>query len=113
MATFNAVFPVRPGKGDVARAFGKELVGPRRQQLEDLQRRSGIERELWTLQETSDGLAILVFADGDVERSFTELASGTDEFTSWYRAQVLEIAGLDLTGDDQPLSEVVFEWSAS
>jgi hypothetical protein len=58
-------------------------------------------------------MVILVFADGDIEKSFTELATGTDDFTVWYRSQVLEIAGLDLAADDQPPAETIFTWSAS
>jgi hypothetical protein len=113
MTTFHGSFSVLPGKEDVARSFGAALSGARAQQLDDLQRRCGITREIWTLQQTPAGPVILVFADGDIEKSFTELAVGTDEFTTWYRSQVLEICGLDLATDDQPPSEVVFEWSAS
>jgi hypothetical protein len=114
MPTFNAVFPLPAGKLDAARSFAKELNGPRRQQLEDLQRHCGVEREIWSIQEMpAGGHAILVLFDGDVDRTFTELANGSDEFTTWYRAQVLDIGGPDLTSDDQPASEVIFEWSAS
>ena len=113
MPTFNAVFPLPADKLDAARSFASELNGPRRQQLEELERRCGVERELWTLQEMPDGSrAIMVFFDGDIDKTFTELATADDEFTSWYRAQVLDIGGPDLTSDDQPASEVVFEWSA-
>lgn len=113
MPTFNAVFPLPADKLDDARSFAKELNGPRRQQLEGLQRRCGVEREIWTIQEMPDGgHAILVLFDGDVDKTFSQLATGTDEFTSWYRAAVLDIGGPDLAGDDQPASEVIFEWSA-
>ena len=113
MPTFNAVFPLPADKLDAARSFARELNGPRRQQLEELERRCGVERELWTLQEMPDGTRVmLVFFDGDIDKTFTELATADDEFTSWYRAQVLDIGGPDLTSDDQPASEVVFEWSA-
>lgn len=114
MPTFNAAFPLSADKLDAARSFAKELNGPRRQQLEDLERRCGVEREIWTIQEMPDGgHAILVLFEGDVDSTFTELATGTDEFTTWYRTQVLDIGGPDLTRDDQPASEVIFEWSAS
>lgn len=114
MATFNAVFPLPDDKLDAARSFAKELNGPRRQQLEDLQRRCGVTRESWAIQEMPDGgHVIVVLFDGDVDKTFTELATGIDEFTTWYRAAVLHIGGPDLTGDDQPASEVIFEWSAS
>lgn len=114
MATFNAVFPLPADKLDAARSFAEQLNGPRRDTLEDLQRRCGVEREIWTVQELPDGgHAILVLFDGDVDKTFTELATGSDEFTTWYRAAVLDMGGPDLTSDDQPASEVIFEWSAS
>lgn len=114
LGTFNAVFTLPADKLDTARSFARELNGPRRTQLEDLERRCGVEREIWTIQQMSDGgHAIIVFFDGDVEKTFTELATGTDEFTTWYRAQVLSIGGPDLTSDDLPASEIAFEWSAS
>lgn len=113
MATFNAVFALPADKIDTARSFAAELNGPRRQQLEELERRCGVEQELWTIQEMpAGGHAILVFLDGDIDRTFTELATADDDFSAWYRAQVLAIGGPDLTRDDQPASEVVFEWSA-
>jgi hypothetical protein len=114
MPAFNAVFAVPADKVNTARSFAAELAGPRRRQLEDLQRRCGVDCELWTLQEMPDGShAIVVYFDGDVDKTFTELATGTDEFTTWYRAQVLGIGGPDLTSDDQPPSEVILDWSAS
>jgi len=114
MSSFNAVFPLAADKFDAARSFAKELNGPRRQQLEDLERRCGVEREIWTIQEMPDGgRVILVLFDGDVEKTYSELASADDDFTAWYRAQVLELGGPDLTTDDQPASEVIFEWNAS
>lgn len=114
MATFNAVFTLPADKLDAAHSFARELNGPRRVQLDDLERRCGVEREIWTIQQMPDGShAMIVFFDGDVEKTFTELATGTDEFTTWYRAQVLDIGGPDLTSDDQPASEIAFEWSAS
>lgn len=114
MPTFNAVYPLADDKLDAARSFAKELNGPRRQQLEDLERRCGVEREIWTLQEMPDGgHAILVLFHGDVEKTYSELANADDDFTAWYRARVLELGGPDLTSDDEPASEVIFEWNAS
>ena len=114
MPTFNAVFPLATGKLDAARAFARELHGPRRQELDDLERRCGVQREVWTLQEMPDGgHAVVVLFDGDVDKTFQELATAEDDFTTWYRARVLDIGGPDLTSDEQPASEVIFDWSAS
>ena len=55
MAVFNGAFPVLPGKVDTARAFAKETMGPRRSGYDESQKRGGITRETWSVQETPDG----------------------------------------------------------
>jgi hypothetical protein len=113
MAIFNDAYPVRPGKEDAARAFAKELSGPRLDELAALQRTGAVSRETWTLQETPTGWRILLWFEGDIERTFAHLATADDEFTTWYRAQVLDIAGIDLTDPEEgPQPEVIFEWPA-
>ena len=113
MAIFNGMFPILPGKVDAARSFSKELSGARRDQFNAQQRRANVTRETWTLQSTPMGDFILVWFDGDIEKAFTDLATGNDEFVTWFRAQVLEMSGVDLAApDDSPMPEVVLDWTA-
>ena len=113
MAIFNGMFPVLAGKVDVARSFGKELSGARLDQFNAQQRRANVTRETWTLQQTPMGDVILVWFDGDVEKAFADLATDNDDFVTWFRAQVLEISGVDLAApDDSPVPEVVLDWTA-
>jgi hypothetical protein len=96
MGVFNGVFPVQAGKDDAARAFAAETFGARRSDFEAHLARDGVTRETWTLQETPMGSLIVVWFEGDVEKVFTNLATDDSEFTKWFRAQVLDITGVDL-----------------
>jgi hypothetical protein len=105
MGVFNGVFPVQAGKEEDARAFAAETYGARRPEFEAHLARSGITRETWALQETPMGSLILVWFEGDVEKAFVELATDNSEYTTWFRARVLDVTGVDLgtpSGDPPP-----------
>ncbi len=113
MALFNAAFPVLPGKEDAARAFSKEVMGPRLDDFLATQKACETTEELWTLQQTPAGSFMLVYFEGDVEKAFTHLATDNGEFVTWFRGQVQEICGVDLTQpDDGPPPETLLEWKA-
>ena len=113
MAITNGMFPLLPGKEDAFRSFVKEVSGARLDQFNAQQARGDIRRETWTLQQTPMGMFILVWFDGDVEKVLTDLATDDSEFTAWFRAQVLEITGVDLAApSDDPPPEVVLDWTA-
>ena len=113
MGVFNGMFPILPGKEDAARAWAKEVAGPRKDQFDALQQRADITRETWTLQTTPGGSFMLVWFEGNVEKAFEDVATGQDEFTVWHRAQLLDITGLDLTKPEEgPPPEMVLDWRA-
>jgi hypothetical protein len=54
-----------------------------------------------------------VWFEGNVEHGFADLATAQDEFTVWFRAQLLDITGIDLSVPmDAPFPKVVFDWKA-
>ena len=113
MAVFNGAFPVLPGKEDAGRAFAAAISGPKKAEFDAMQARSGVTRETWSMQETPAGTFILVWFDGDVEAAFTDLATAQDDFTVWFRAQIEEITGADMSAaDDSPPPELVLDWNA-
>jgi hypothetical protein len=114
MAVFNGAFPVLPGKVDAARALAKEVMGPRRTGFDEAQKRGGITRETWSLQEAPDGSTFVLvwFESPDPEKSFAELAQDSSDFAVWFRDRVKEINGVDLAEPqegDGP--ELVLEWT--
>ncbi len=50
------------------------------------------------------GSLMLVWFEGDVEKAFTDLATNNSEYTTWFRARVLDVTGVDLAApsDDPP-----------
>ena len=114
MTVFNGAFPILPGKVDAARAFAKEVMGERRSGFEEGQQRGGITRETWSIQETPDGNAMVLvwFECPDPEKSFVELSQDSSDFAIWFRAQVMNISGVDLTEVPEGGPEVVLDWRA-
>jgi len=113
MSVFSGLFPIVPGKEDAARDLAKELVGARSDQYRAFQARSAITRETWALTPTPGGLFMNVWFQGDIEHGFADLATAQDEFTVWFRAQLLDITGVDLSAPmEAPPPEIVFDWSA-
>jgi hypothetical protein len=114
MAVFNGAFPVMPGKLDTARAFAKETMGSRRSGYDESQKRGGITRETWSLQENPDGSALVIvwFESPDPEKAFMELAQDSSEFAVWFRERVKEVSGVDLTEPQEGGPEVVLDWTA-
>ena len=110
MGVFNGIFPIQAGKEEDARAFAAEASGARRAGFETQLVQGGITRETWALQETPMGSFMLVWFEGDVERAFTNLATDDSEFTIWFRAQVLDVTGIDMAAPPPgPLPEVLVD----
>ena len=114
MAVFNGAFPVLPGKVDTARAFAKETMGPRRSGYDESQKRGGITRETWSVQETPDGGAFVLvwFESPDPEKSFAEIAQDPSDFAVWFRERVKEVSGVDLAEPPEGGPELILDWSA-
>ncbi len=113
MGVFNGVFPIQPGKEEDARAFAAETFGARRPGFEAHLARGGITRETWSLQETPMGSLIVVWFEGDVEKTFTDLATDDSEFTTWFRARVLDVTGVDMGApSDAPPPALLIDYQA-
>jgi hypothetical protein len=112
MAVFNGVFPIQAGKEEDARAFAAETSGARRPDLAAHLERAGVTRETWALQETPMGSLMLVWFEGDVDKAFADLATDS-EYTTWFRARVLDLTGVDLgTPSDDPPPAVLVDYRA-
>lgn len=111
MGVFNGMFPITAGKEEAARAFAAETLGARRADFDAAQARSDITRETWTMQETPMGSFMLVWFEGDVEKAFADLAGDTSEYGTWFRAQVLDVTGVDLGAPPEgPPPDVLVDW---
>lgn len=113
MGVFNGMFPIAEGKEGAARAFAAETVGARKADFDALQARSNITRETWAMQETPMGSFMLVWFEGDVAKTFGDLASDNSEFATWFREQVKDVTGVDLAAPlPGPLPDVLVNWNS-
>lgn len=116
MPVFNAAFPILPGKVEIARAFAEEAMGARRSEFDEYQRRRGVTRELWSIQETPDGNAFseVWIESPDPENALAQGIGDSSEFAAWFPARVKEINGIDLdpAGPVPDVPEVTLDWTA-
>jgi hypothetical protein len=77
----NALFalPIQSGKTDAARSFLNELESQRKGQYAESERRLGISKEVWAIQQTSMGdLFVVFFQSNDIpEPSVSSLTHKT------------------------------------
>ena len=78
------------------------------------QKRGGLTKEEWSLQQTPMGSLILVqFEAADIEKAFATLGQSSDDFDVWFRGRVLELTGVDLAAEpDGPPPEIILDWRA-
>lgn len=107
--------PILPGKGVAARAFLRELAGPRRAEYAHSECAHGIVKELWFLQETPNGDLFVAYLESpDGNRALDRFATSRAAFDVWFRRQLANVTGVDLsTSPPGPLSELVFRYEAA
>ena len=113
MSMFAMALPILPGKTEDWKRFVSELSGTRRSQFEDSRRNLGV-REQTFLQHTPMGDFVVVTLEGDnPAQAFATFGQGQDEFTSWFKDQVMTAHGVDLGAPPQgPLPELVLDSGA-
>ena len=113
MATFIGAFPVLAGKEDDAHKFAQETMG-RSEEFSASQKRGGVTKEEWSLQQSPMGSLVLVhFEAADIEKAFVTLAQSSEDFDVWFRGRVQEVSGVDLAAEpDGPPPEIILDWRA-
>jgi len=102
-------FPLLPGKRDALDRLVRALTGERKSEYDTAQ--ATVLRESWFVQSTPQGDLIIVHFDApDVEAVFAGLATSQEPFDVWFRDQVLDITGVDLSQPSPGTSECVFQW---
>ena len=106
------VFPVLPGKRQDAETFAKETL--EHSGLDDAQRRLGITRENWYLQQSSQGDMVIVFWEAEnALKVLEELAAGDSEYERWAKGKIQGICGIDMNEPDPDMSaKMILEWKA-
>ncbi|WAS99303.1 hypothetical protein [Nannocystis punicea] len=103
--------PLRRSIGDLL-AFVAALRGPRRAETGAFFRRYGVRHESWHLQDTPDGLVVLVVTRIDAPAPAADAyAASKDDFELWFKSRVLDLSGND--PNEAPLGPPtleVFAW---
>lgn len=99
--------PILPGKTEAARAFLREVGGPRKQELAACDQRMGIGKEVWAIQQTPQGNLLLAYVAGEnLAQAFAQFAVSQDEFDRWFKQQVQEMTGADMNTPTGRISEI-------
>jgi hypothetical protein len=114
MASFVMALPILPGQAEGISLMRDEALGPRRSEYEESRRRMGITKEQAWVQTTPMGQLVLVYWEvEDPQRALQQMAESQDQFDSWFRQFIQDVHGVDVTREQQPASELVFDWEAS
>jgi hypothetical protein len=107
----NAFFvPILPGKTEAATAFASTLMKERRAEMDNAQ--VTVTHEIWFLQETPMGDFLIVYhVSPDGEAVHAALAKSTEPFDVWFREQVLDITGIDISTPMSGLPKQILSWS--
>src|SRR6476660_2988036 len=97
MGMLAMAFPIPARKTEQWRRLAGEWRGATRAEFAAARRSLGV-RERTFLQHTPQGDLVLVTLEGDhPETAFAEFGQRTDPFTMWFKQQVSEIHGMDLS----------------
>lgn len=112
MASVAFAAPILPGKLEAWKQFNYEINGLRRKEFEAQQKRVGITRQRVWLQHTPAGDMALIVQEGEEPQKAMEiLGASDDEFDVWFKGQVKDIHGLDLSQSlPGPLSELCIDY---
>jgi len=116
MASLRLVLPILPGKEEAWRRLYQELSGSRRPEYEGSRRRLGITREcVWVAQILQGEIAIVYLEAEELAQVILQLAVSDLPFDRWFRQQLQEAHGLDVTQPQAvtPSTEVIFDWQTA
>lgn len=99
--------PVVEGRTGDARAFFLELEQQRKAEFDVSERRIGITKESWHLQQTPRGDLVIAYIESpDFARAIGLFAQSTDAFDEWFKERMLSVTGVDLNAPPSgPISE--------
>jgi hypothetical protein len=89
--------PILPGKTADARAFLRDLDGPRKAEFDKSEQRIGITKELWYLATLSTGDQLVGYMEANnFGEAVAQFSASTDPFDLWFKKQMADVTGMDL-----------------
>jgi len=91
------VMPILPGKTDDARAFMRDLDGPRKSEFDQSERRIGIGKELWYLATLPRGDQLIGYMEAaDFNQAVGQFSASQVPFDLWFKQRMADVTGVDL-----------------
>jgi hypothetical protein len=91
------VMPILPGKTAAARAFLRDLDGPRKAEFDQSERRIGISKELWYLASLPTGDQLVGYMEAaSFGQAVAQFSASQDPFDLWFKEQMADVSGVDL-----------------
>jgi len=91
------VMPILPGKTDDARAFMRELDGPRKHEFDQSERRIRIGKELWYLATLPSGDQLIGYMEAEnFGEAVGQFSASKDAFDLWFKKRMADVTGVDL-----------------
>jgi hypothetical protein len=89
--------PIQSGKTAPARSFLQELEDARKNDYAASEKRLGITKEVWAIQNTPMGeLFVVFFQAPDIAGAVGQFVGSRDPFDQWFKEQVKDTTGVDL-----------------
>lgn len=106
--------PITPGRTGDVRDFMAALEGSRKGDYAASERRIGIVKESWFLQEGPSGDLLVAYMESpDFAKALASFGQSTDEFDVWFKQRMAEVTGVDLNQPlPGPLSEQLSSYEA-
>ena len=98
--------PVVPGKEQLDRQTLAEMTGARRNEYEASLKDAGIKRQAVWHQQTPDGTLALVYIMADDPDAAQRFSSSDAPLNRWFREQMQEVHGVDISQPLPPVSKV-------
>jgi hypothetical protein len=92
------VFPILPGRTEDARAFMRELDGPRMPEYGRSEQAIGITKELWFLATLPGGDALVGYMEAaNFGQAVGQFGASTEAFDLWFKQRMNEVTGVDFS----------------
>ena len=109
MQTLAFAAPIAPGKTQIDREnIASCASGERQAEYRASRERAGIRREAVWIQSTPGGdVGVILIEAPDIQAAMGTLATSDDPFDSWFRENVKEVHGMDLTEGFAPPEQIL------
>ena len=94
---FAIAVPILKGKTEQWKKFNEDLNGKYNKQFNDSRANLGVQERTFFQSTPLGDLALVTLQGENPEAAFQQFGQGEDEFTKWFKSQVKDIHGLDLT----------------